>query len=64
MVDGFDIYVKEKAVLGREHVAAFNALGYSLGERVIQNIEENIFNELSDLSEYLWKAITIIFHSH
>lgn len=50
LVDGFDIYVKEKAVLGREHVAAFNALGYSLGERVIQNIEENIFNELSDLS--------------
>lgn len=50
LVDGFDIYVKEKAVLGREHVAAFNALGYSLGERVIQQIEENIFNELSDLS--------------
>lgn len=29
---GFDIYVKEKAVLGRAHVKAFNELGIQLGE--------------------------------
>lgn len=29
---GFDIYVKEKAVLGRAHVQAFQELGISLGE--------------------------------
>ena len=34
LADGYDIYIKEKAVLGRPHIAAFNALGYSLGERV------------------------------
>lgn len=50
MADGFDIYVKEKAVLGRAHVAAFKALGYSLGESVTLQIEEKEFNELSDLS--------------
>ena len=29
-----DIYVKERSVLGRSHVEAFNALGISLGEEV------------------------------
>ena len=39
LADGYDIYIKEKAVLGRAHIAAFNALGYSLGERVTLSIE-------------------------
>ena len=30
--EGYDIYVKEKAVLGRSHIAAFKALCYKLGE--------------------------------
>jgi CRISPR-associated protein Csd2 len=30
--DGFDIYVKEKAVLGRAHFAAFEKLGITLGQ--------------------------------
>ncbi len=30
--DKFDIYVKEKAVLGRAHVEAFSSLGIALGE--------------------------------
>jgi CRISPR-associated protein Csd2 len=30
----FDIYIKERAVLGRSHVEAFNALGIKLGEEV------------------------------
>lgn len=50
LADGYDVYIKEKAVLGRAHIDAFNALGYSLGERVTLSIEENMYNELSDLS--------------
>ena len=50
LADGYDIYIKEKTVLGRVHIAAFNALGYSLGERVTLSIEEKMYNELSDLS--------------
>ena len=50
LADGYDVYIKEKAVLGRAHIDAFNALGYSLGERVTLSIEEKMYNELSDLS--------------
>lgn len=35
LADGYDIYIKEKAVLGRAHIAAFNALGYSLGKELL-----------------------------
>lgn len=38
----FDIYVKEKAVLGRSHVEAFNELGIALGEGSRILIPENI----------------------
>jgi CRISPR-associated protein Csd2 len=45
----YEIYVKEKAVLGRSHVTAFNELGISLGEDArkqvpaeLQDILENI----------------------
>lgn len=36
----YDIYVREKAVLGRSHVEAFNTLGISLGEECRQAISQ------------------------
>ncbi len=45
----FDIYVKEKAVLGRSHVEAFTSLGITLGEETRVKIPENILTELQDL---------------
>lgn len=48
-VKGYDIYVKEKAVLGRSHIAAFNALGYKLGEKAQKEISnESILEELEN----------------
>ena len=38
----YDIYVKEKAVLGRSHVEAFNELGIALGEGSKILIPDNI----------------------
>src|SRR5690554_3157937 len=38
----YDIYIKEKAVLGRAHVEAFKDLGISLGEESRIPIPENI----------------------
>ncbi len=46
----FDIYVKEKAVLGRSHVAAFKELGIELGEGGKKEIPNEIAEILSDLS--------------
>jgi CRISPR-associated protein Csd2 len=46
----YDIYVKEKAVLGRSHVAAFKALGYVLGEESQHEIPENILEEMMGIS--------------
>jgi len=48
--DGFDIYIKEKAVLGRSHTMAFKSLGVVLGEEsrlVMDGDEVEILNELS-----------------
>ncbi|MBF0210723.1 MAG: type I-C CRISPR-associated protein Cas7/Csd2 [Desulfamplus sp.] len=44
----YDIYVKEKAVLGRAHVEAFQALNITLGEESKKLIPENILNLLED----------------
>ncbi len=44
---GFDIYVKEKAVLGRSHVQAFKDMGIQLGEEVRIPISK----ELSDVMD-------------
>lgn len=66
LADGYDIYIKEKAVLGRAHIAAFNALGYSLGERVTLSIEERcIMNYPICLyqMEYHWITRMIVFPS-
>lgn len=43
---GFDIYVKEKAVLGRAHVQAFKELGIQLGEELKANISKEIYDWL------------------
>ncbi len=47
---GYDIYIKEKAVLGRAQFKAFNDLGISTGEisrKEIPEVLQNIFEELS-----------------
>jgi CRISPR-associated protein Csd2 len=40
--DRFNIYIKEKAVLGRAHVEAFKSLGIDLGEGIKKDIPENL----------------------
>lgn len=46
----YDIYVKEKAVLGAAHVQAFKVLGISVGEESRKSISQDIFDKLSDLN--------------
>lgn len=45
----FDIYVKEKAVLGRAHTAAFEELGISLGKESRVLIPKELQSEFEDL---------------
>jgi len=45
----YDIYVKEKAVLGRTHVEAFNSLGIKLGEETRVTISRSLLLELQEL---------------
>ncbi len=46
--NGFDIYVKEKAVLGRAHVAAFKELGIQLGEELKADISKEVYEWLDE----------------
>ena len=46
--DRFDIYVKERAVLGRAHVVAFNDLHIELGEDLRVSIPENLVEALKE----------------
>jgi CRISPR-associated protein Csd2 len=46
----FDIYVKEKAVLGRAHVQAFKELGIQLGEESRKQITKEISDALEETS--------------
>jgi len=46
----FDIYVKEKAVLGRAHVEAFKDLNIELGEGGKKEISNDFVDALSELS--------------
>jgi CRISPR-associated protein Csd2 len=48
--DPYDIYVKEKAVLGRSHVEAFNNLGITLGEETREKVLDSILEDLRELS--------------
>ncbi len=45
-----NIYVREKAVLGRAHVEAFGALGIGLGEELHVDVAEQEANELEALT--------------
>ncbi|GAB6277154.1 MAG: type I-C CRISPR-associated protein Cas7/Csd2 [Rectinema sp.] len=46
----YDIYVKEKAVLGRAHVEAFEELGIDLGAETRILIPENLVNDIRNLT--------------
>ncbi len=48
--DGYDIYVKEKAVLGRAHRVAFTDLGIALGEESRIEVPQNFHDSLADFS--------------
>lgn len=45
----YDIYVKEKAVLGRAHTEAYKAANISLGEELRRSISEEQEEEINDL---------------
>lgn len=45
----YDIYIKEKAVLGRSHVEAFQELGFNLGEEVKVVISDTLKEKLADI---------------
>lgn len=45
----WDIYVRERAVLGRSHVEAFNTLGISLGEEIRQKVAAEVAQALDEL---------------
>lgn len=47
--DSFDIYIKEKAVLGRAHVEAFKSLGIQLGEEAKIQIPPDLQEVLEDV---------------
>lgn len=46
----FDIYVKEKAVLGRAHFDAFNKLDINLGQDIAEDIPEELIDAFEDLA--------------
>jgi len=46
---GYDIYVKEKAVLGRAHVEAFRELGINVGQESPKPIPENLASSFEDI---------------
>ena len=47
--DGYDIYVKEKAVLGRAHVVAFKSLGIDVGQESSKTIPAELLPAFDDL---------------
>jgi len=49
-VKPFDIYIKEKSVLGRAHTQAFQELGIKLGEGTKAQISESLHQLLSSMS--------------
>jgi len=44
----YEIYVKEKAVLGRAHVRAFNELGISLGSEAKKSVPDDLLEAISE----------------
>ena len=55
----YDIYVKEKAVLGRFHVEAFKDLGIDLGEEIRHQISQEIADSLSESEITLPDGVSI-----
>ena len=47
--DGYDIYVKEKAVLGRAHSEAFKSLGIDVGQESFKTIPIELVPSFDDL---------------
>ena len=47
---GYDIYVRERAVLGRAHCEAFRSLGFPIGQETKEQIQEDTYNVLSELT--------------
>jgi CRISPR-associated protein Csd2 len=48
--DNYEIYIKEKAVLGRAHTRAFEALKISLGEASRKEVPDNLLEAIQDFS--------------
>jgi len=48
--NGFDIYIKEKAVLGRAHYETFNELNIHLGEETKTEIPDELIEAIEELS--------------
>jgi len=46
----FDIYIKEKAVLGRAHFQAFKELGIELGEEAVVPVKSDLAEIISELT--------------
>ena len=46
----YDIYIKEKAVLGRSHTAAFKALGISVGQESRKPVSPELVEKMAELS--------------
>jgi CRISPR-associated protein Csd2 len=55
---GFDIYVKEKSVLGRAHVEAFRKLGIDTGQESRKPIPENLISLFEDIE--LCEGLSVI----
>lgn len=49
LMEPYDIYVKEKAVLGRAHFAAFETLGIKLGEESSVSVPPDLVDSLEEL---------------
>jgi len=47
---GYAIYIKEKAVLGRAHTAAFQTLGIDLGQDAEHPIPDDLVDQIDELS--------------
>ncbi|MBK7813821.1 MAG: type I-C CRISPR-associated protein Cas7/Csd2 [Rhodocyclaceae bacterium] len=49
-ISGFDIYIKERAVLGRSHVDAFNDLKIELGQDLKVPVPEDLTESIREIS--------------
>ncbi len=57
--DFYNIYIKEKAVLGRAHMEAFNELKIDLGEETRVAIPDNMLEEIQEIESSLPEGVSI-----